>query len=275
MITLYVNMKEKRDFAMNDRTKYEILTFREMMKAYTTADIGAEPTDQQQKLPPPAPVKQGTKPVILPLPLDFEEAVHDKSLLTLLKERESLRVYQEEPLSQKELSFLLWATQGIRRYAGKTQQITFRNVPSAGSRHPFETYLFLNKVEGIRPGIYHYLPDSHSLELWEDRADYQEELAEALCGQTFASHAPVTFVWSAIPYRTEWRYGRKAHKYMLIDAGHVCENLYLACEAVGCGACAIGAYDQDQMDELLGFAGGPSAEQDCEFVVYVAAVGKR
>lgn len=148
-------------------------------------------------------------------------------------------------------------------------------MPSAGSRHAFETYLFISRVEGIKPGIYHYLPADHTLELWEDKPDYAEELSEALCDQTFAGTAPVTFVWSVIPYRTEWRYGMKSHKYMLIDAGHVCENLYLACESIGCGTCAVGAYDQEKLDELLGFDAGPSAETDYEFAVYSASVGKK
>lgn len=260
---------------MNDKTKYEVLKRREMMKAYTAADVGAEPTDQQQKLPFPMPVKQGKGTKTIALPLDFEEIVQDKNLLTLLKERESCRAYKEEELSLKELSFLLWATQGIRHFAGKMKQVTFRNVPSAGSRHPLETYLFINKAEGIAPGIYHYLPSGHALELWEDKPDYTEELTAALVGQAFAAAAPVTFVWSVVPYRTEWRYGLKSHKYMLVDAGHVCENLYLACEAIGCGTCAIGAYDQELLDELLGFAGGPCAEADNEFSLYAAPVGRK
>ena len=260
---------------MNDKTKYEVLKHREMMKAYSAKDAGAEPTDQQQKLPFPMPVKDKKSGKAIALPLDFEDIIQEKSLLTLLKDRESCRAYREEALSQKELSFLLWATQGIRHFAGKMKQVTFRNVPSAGSRHPFETYLFIHKVEGIEPGIYHYLPSGHMLELWEDKPDYAQELTEALGGQEFAATAPVTFVWSAIPYRTEWRYGLKAHKYILVDAGHVCENLYLACEAIGCGTCAIGAYDQDRLDELLGFASGPSSETDNEFALYAAPVGKK
>lgn len=260
---------------MNDKTKYEILRHREVMKAYTAGDAGAEPTDQQQKLPFPLPVKPENGTDAIQLPLDFEEVVQEKNLFTLLQERESLRAYKEEALSLKELSFLLWATQGIRHFAGRMKQVTFRNVPSAGSRHPLETYLFINQVEGIEPGIYHYLPSGHSLELWEKKPNYQEELTDALCGQKFAASAPVTFVWSVIPYRTEWRYGLKSHKYMMIDAGHVCENLYLACEAIGCGTCGIGAYDQDKLDELLGFAVGPSSEMDCEFALYAAPVGKR
>ena len=100
------------------------------------------------------------------------------------------------------------------------------------------------------------------------------EVSEAFGGQKFFANAPVGFVWSVIPYRTEWRYSTHAHKYALIDVGHVCENLYLACEAIGCGACAIGAYNQPLADKLLGFDASPSADKEAEFVVYAAAVGK-
>jgi SagB-type dehydrogenase family enzyme len=78
----------------------------------------------------------------------------------------------------------------------------------------------------------------------------------------------VAFIWSCIPYRSEWRYNVAAHKTMLLDAGHLCQNLYLACEAVGCGTCAIGAYNQEAIDEFLGLDG------EEEFVVYLAPVGK-
>lgn len=260
---------------MNETTKYQILKQREMMKGYTSGYIHAEPTDQQQKLQFPLPVKAAKGTAKTELPLDFEDAVQERGLFELLKARESCRENADVQIPLKELSFLLWATQGIRHFAGRFRQVTFRNVPSAGSRHPFETYLFVKNVEGLRQGIYHYLPESHELEVWEEKSDYEEELKEALNGQAFAASAPVTFVWSVIPYRTEWRYGLQSHKYMLIDAGHMCENLYLACEAVGCGACAIGSYNQELLDELLGFAPGPSAEMDYEFAVYAAPVGKR
>ena len=173
-----------------------------------------------------------------------------------------------------ELAYLLWATQGIRNTVQTEVEITFRNVPSAGSRHPLETYLFLNQVEGVQPGLYHYRPDLHLLERLECDVSFTEELTSALCGQTFAATTPVLFVWSAIPYRCEWRYGMKAAKYILLDAGHACENLYLAAENIGLGVCAVGAYDQDLLDELLGFMPGPSAEPEYECAVYAAAVGR-
>lgn len=258
---------------MNDKTKYAVMQNRELLKGYGAGDIGAETTDQEQSLPPLPPVKEARGKRIFTLPVDFE-ALPAGEFRELIQTRRSRRKYADAPLSLPELSFLLWAAQGIRRTTGTDNPITFRNAPSAGSRHPLETYLFLNRVDGLEKGVYHYLPEGHRLELWENRGDYEAELTDALCGQAFAASAPAVFVWSALPYRTEWRYGLKAAKYILLDAGHACENLYLACEAIGCGTCAIGAYDQDALDELLGFAPGPSGERDYECSVYVASVGK-
>lgn len=260
---------------MNDRTKHKIMLNRELLKGYSSRDVGEEPTDQQQKLPGIPPVKKPQSSRIIQLPMDFEDIVCDCSLLQLLETRVSHRTYEDRELTLKELSFLLWSTQGIRRFAGESKQISFRTVPSAGSRHPLETYLFINQVEGLPAGLYHYLPDLCQLECLNAENDFTDDLTEALCGQRFAAAAPVVFVWSAVPYRTEWRYSLKAAKYILLDAGHACENLYLACEAIGCGSCAIGAYDQECLDELLGFAPGPSGEKDYECAVYIASAGKK
>lgn len=260
---------------MNDSTKYQLMKNRELLKGYQAGDAGAEDTDQQQKLPGLPPLKANKGEDTIPLPEDFSKLHIQGNFLELISGRKSRRQFQEDPLTLTELSYLLWTTQGVRNVAGHKNPVTFRNVPSAGSRHPFETYLFVSKVEGLEKGIYHYLPEKHRLELWEDKKDYEGELTQALCGQRFAAFAPAVFVWSALPYRTEWRYGGKAAKYILLDAGHMCENLYLACQSIGCGTCAIGAYDQERLDDLLGFAPGPSGEKDYECAVYAAPVGKR
>lgn len=87
-------------------------------------------------------------------------------------------------------------------------------------------------------------------------------------GQRYAGSGAVTFVWTTLPYRMEWRYGLCAHRVILMDAGHLCQNLYLACSAVNAGTCAIGAYDQEKMDTLIGVDGNE------EFTLYLAPVGR-
>jgi SagB-type dehydrogenase family enzyme len=93
-------------------------------------------------------------------------------------------------------------------------------------------------------------------------------LTRATLGQGFVGDSAVTFVWTTVPYRMEWRYSLAAHRVILIDVGHVCQNLYLACEAIDAGTCAVGAYDQQAIDALIGVDG------EDEFTVYLAPVGK-
>jgi SagB-type dehydrogenase family enzyme len=101
-------------------------------------------------------------------------------------------------------------------------------------------------------------------------ADHQSKvkLVHAVLGQSFIANSAVVFVWTTVPYRMEWRYLQAAHRVILLDAGHVCQNLYLACEAIHAGTCAIAAYDQEAMDELLQIDG------EEQFTIYLAPVGK-
>jgi SagB-type dehydrogenase family enzyme len=161
---------------------------------------------------------------------------------------------------------LLWATQGVRQQ--DTLGAVLRTVPSAGNRHALETYLAVQRVNGVEPGFYRYLPLEHQLLHLFDEEQMPGKLTEATLGQTFVGHAAVVFIWTTIPYRMEWRYGLAAHKVIALDAGHVCQNLYLACEAIGAGTCAVAAYHQQLMDRLVRVDGQE------EFVVYLAPVGK-
>jgi SagB-type dehydrogenase family enzyme len=186
-------------------------------------------------------------------------------LARAVKNRISHRNYTGDPLSLEELSFLLWATQGVRLVEGGN---TFRNVPSAGCRHSMETYLAVFNVNGLEKGVYRYLPLSHQLILEFKENELNQKLINATFGQQFAGLSAITFIWTAIPHRMEWRYGPVSHKVIALDAGHVGQNLYLACEAINSGTCAIAAYDQEYADELLRVDG------DEEFVIYFAPVGK-
>lgn len=267
---LITEMEEK----MNDKTRMTIMKQREIYKAYSPDDMGAEQTDEEQGLPQP-PMEQPKKTEsVISLPKDFRSVIRKTDILDIMTERKSHRKYKQDDLTLTELSFLLWSTQGVKKVIGNRKKASLRTVPSAGARHPLETYLFINQVEGLAPGLYHYLPLEHELEYLRAAGEQKEQLTKALCDQEFAGTAPVAFVWSVVPYRCEWRYGTKAQKYTLLDAGHVCQNLYLACEAINCGVCAIGAYDQEQMDELLDLKPGPSGEETYECVIYAASVGK-
>ncbi|MDD4356584.1 MAG: SagB/ThcOx family dehydrogenase [Smithellaceae bacterium] len=181
--------------------------------------------------------------------------------------RESVRQYAAVPLTLEEVSALLWATQGIRRIL--SAESALRTVPSAGARHSLETYLVVNRVHTLSAGLYRYLPFDGQLAQLRLDAQIGHKAAMACFGQDFIATSAVTFFWTAIPERMEWRYDLAAHKVIAIDAGHVCQNLYLAGQTIGAGVCAVAAYDQQACDELLGVDG------DEEFTIYLAPVGKR
>ena len=185
------------------------------------------------------------------------------SLADVLRKRRSRRKFIEASLSLEELSFLLWAAQGV-----SGEKSFFRTYPSGGARHPFECYISIKNVDGIKPGLYRYYPPEHILVLLFEDGSLNEKIAEACNKQAFVGEGSVIFIWSAVPYRTEWRYDVLSHKIIAIDAGHLCQNLYLAAEAIGCGTCGIGAYNQERMDKIIGADGAD------EFTIYVAPVGK-
>ena len=129
-------------------------------------------------------------------------------------------------------------------HAGDSGQAELRHgvahVPSAGARHALETYLAVSRVAGLEPAFYRYLPLEHQLLHLFDEPQMARRLTEGAMGQAFVGRAAVVFIWTTIPYRMEWRYGLAAHKAIALDAGHVCQNLYLACEAIGAATCAVG-----------------------------------
>ena len=184
-----------------------------------------------------------------------------------IAKRKSRRVFTEDNLTLEELSFLLWATQGVREI-DKSKVWTKRTIPSGGGRQPFETYLLINRVEGISRGVYRYLPLEHKIMLVSDSLPDADELMENAWSQIFIGKSAVVFVWAAIPYKTEWRYSIMSYKDILIEAGHICQNLYLACETINAGTCAIAAYNQRALDDLIRVDG------ENEMTVYISPVGK-
>lgn len=180
--------------------------------------------------------------------------------------RKSQRAFLNDGLKLEELSFLLWATQGVRKK--ESDKRCYRTVPSAGCRHAFETYLAVFRVENLESGIYRYLPLSHQLVFEKKLENLEKEVVLSTLGQSFCGKGAVVFYWTALPARMEWRYSEASYKVIALDAGHVCQNLYTACSAIGAGTCAIAAYDQEYADEMLGLDGKD------EFVIYIAPVGK-
>jgi len=225
-------------------------------------------SDQTTGRPAP-PLEKATLPgnpaIPLPKPADIMVPAHE--LRSAIEMRRSVRHYTRDPLTLEELAYLCWCTQGIVEV--KAPFYTLRNVPSAGGRHALETYLLINRVKDIKPGLYRYLAFSHSLTPVDTSSGISDSIMSACLGQAFVRSSAVTFIWSVVIYRMAWRYSERAYRLVHLDAGHACQNLYLAAEQIDCGVCAIGAFDDRQIAEVLKIDG------EEEFVVYCATVGRK
>lgn len=202
----------------------------------------------------------------LPLPQDLQ--VDSLDISTAIQQRRSIRKYTGGHLSLAELSHLLWCTQGVQK---ALPSHSLRTVPSAGARHAFETWLVVNNVSGLQPGLYRFVASKHQLALITHAIDNDiaDQVTSYCSNQSFIKTAAALFIWVAVPYRMSWRYGERAYRYLHLDAGHVCQNLYLAAQSIDAGVCAIASYDDDQLNTFLGLDG------ENAFAIYLATVGRK
>lgn len=227
-----------------------------------------EPSAESLQVPKP-PLELACPPdarqIALPAPSTIQVPAID--LRAAIEQRRTLRNYRPQPLSLEELAFLLWCTQGVKKVTPRPR--TYRTVPSAGALHAFETYLLCNRVQGLPPGLYRYAAVEHTLLEVDLDAQVGEKLTLACGNQNQIRTSAVTFAWAAVTQRMNWRYGERGYRYLHLDAGHVCQNLYLAAEAIDCGACAIAAYDDEEVNAVLGIDGEEM------FAIYLASLGKK
>ena len=241
-------------------------TGQEFMYKTTAPFLGDSGEDLNVPQPPLVlPCPEGAAILELPKPgeVDFPQA----DLREIIEKRKTLRRYSDDFLTKEELSGLLWLTQGIK--AVTKRPVTLRTVPSAGARHAFETYLLVNRVDGLTHGLYRYMPVEHGLLEMDMTERIAERVTHGCYDQSQVRASAVTFLWVVVTDRMTWRYGERGYRYLHLDAGHVCQNLYLASEAIGCGVCAIAAFDDEELNRVLDLDG------ESMWVIYAASVGKR
>ncbi len=184
------------------------------------------------------------------------------TLEATIRARRSQRNYGGVPLAIGDLGRLLYAAQGVT-----DAQHELRAAPSAGALYPIEIYPVIRNVVGLEAGIYHYAVQTHTLERLQ-LGDLGARITSAGLGQGHLGQASVCFVLSAIFQRTRWKYHERAYRYVLLEAGHIAENICLAATALGLGACPVGAFLDDEMNGLLGLDGADEA------TIYIVTVGK-
>lgn len=207
------------------------------------------------------PEQYKTYPGAARTPLPEPRGYRGLGLEESIEKRRSVRQYLNKPMSQEELSRLLHAAGGITGAGG------LRAAPSAGALYPVELYVVVNDVEGLERGIYHHDTREHALEMLK-QGDFRGAITAAGLGQSFLGEANVCVVMSAVFQRTRWRYRERAYRYVLMEVGHIGQNVYLAATSMGMGACAVGAFLDGQLNDMLGLDGEEEA------ALYVVSVGR-
>lgn len=208
--------------------------------------------------PMPSPFKEYDLETISLPPVEPREFPLEEAIFR----RRSVRGYSGEPLALEELARLLFCGVGI---TGSPEYK--RAAPSAGGLTPIEVYPVINNVEGLEGGLYHYDGIGHRLHILRQE-DLRGGIAKACLDQDFLSEAGVVLVLSAVHRRTRWKYGERAYRYVLLDAGHVAQNIQLEAISLGLSACAVGAFFDEELNRLLGLV------EEEEFTVLAVAVGR-
>ncbi len=197
----------------------------------------------------------------LPLPDAHQKA----DFFELVKERSSRRTFSGEAVSAKDLSMLLKYSCGIIQNAGDHNPR--RAQPSGGARYPLEVYpIVLVGGEDIPAGLYHYNVRQHALDsLWQ--RPFSGEDIGSMFAYEFVQRASLALVITAVFDRTQRKYGERGYRYILLEAGHIGQNIYLAAEALGLKCCAIAGVFDEQIEKLIDIDG------KTESVTYVLVLG--
>lgn len=169
-----------------------------------------------------------------------------------LAQRRSLREYADRSITAEELAWVVRAATGITSSQGH------RAAPSAGALYPIETYVAVRRVDGIDPGVYHVDVRAQALEPVRDGSAAGDLMVAGL-GQDFLRRAPVVLILTGRFQRSRWKYRERHYRYVCWEGGHVTQNVYLAAETLGLGACMVGAFFDGMVNDVIGVDGRQEA----------------
>ncbi|MBU1863406.1 MAG: SagB/ThcOx family dehydrogenase [Candidatus Omnitrophica bacterium] len=182
-----------------------------------------------------------------------------------IKKRRSVRSYTGGKITLNDVSQLLYYANGITHreppFGG------FRAAPSAGATYPIELYVVSNMIDGLEDALYWYDVEKNTLEK-KKKGNFVQAIAERSYGQQFIANAQVIILMTAVWQRTTGRYGERGRRYVILDAGHIGENIYLEATSLNLAPCAVGAFDDEQINDFLDIDG---QRESC---IYIMVVGK-
>lgn len=183
-----------------------------------------------------------------------------------IRKRRSLRDYKNKAISKAELSYLLYGSSGLIK-SGKSLNKSRRPYPSAGARYPLEVYPLIFNCDGFQKGIYHYNVKENHLEVLLQK-DLRSWFFNITGGEKWLKKASVVFIISGVFDRTRIKYGDRGYRYILIEVGHLAQNLLLIATELKLQSCPLGGFIDDEINKLL------DIDNQKERVLYLIAVGK-
>jgi SagB-type dehydrogenase family enzyme len=170
--------------------------------------------------------------------------------------------------TMRELGTLLHYAYGITRdNNGTSSPRPFRTVPSAGALYPLEIFFHSTRIEGLNPGLYHYNATQNNLRLLR-AGDETPRISGAMVQSEVVSRASLIIFITAIFERTIFKYRDRGYRFVMLEAGHVAQNITLVAHAMGLGCLNIGGYFDREIDDFLDFDGITQS------TVYMGALGK-
>lgn len=205
-------------------------------------------------VPPPAKARRGG--AIVALPVDTTGPA-GADLAGTLARRRSIRRFGTRalPLSRFAKFLGLAARAFALRDVPGLGSVSQRRYPSAGARYPLEIYPVVYSVDPLLPGLYHYRPFEHSLEAVDSAPELRRGLLDMAChrmGPQASGQPSVLLLVTAVFARTCWKYRGMPYHAILLEAGALYQTMYLAATALGLAPCAIGAFPEIAVAELLG-----------------------
>jgi SagB-type dehydrogenase family enzyme len=202
------------------------------------------------------------------LPYSFEGTSLSTSLKDLVLKRRSIREFTGKPVSLSALANLIFHAYGVTAKTILKEGIEqkMRAVPSGGALYPLELYVAAQNVTGLAPGVYHYGVEAHALELVRE-GQFNVQLGRASFYEEMFKQVSATLIITGVLRRSFIKYGERAYRFMMIEAGHVGQNICLTSFALDLGCLTLGGFYDDDVDEVVGIDGVS------ETTLYMAAIG--
>ena len=182
--------------------------------------------------------------------ISLADSSGNSALMSSMARRRSNREAADQSIQLQNIADIIYSGMGITGFTkNSVVELPLSMTPSGGARNPYEAFVIARKVDGLDPGVYHYSAFEHSL---KRIGEAKHELSDYVGSQDWADSMSCVIVLAAYFERTMWKYDDpNAYRVVLIEAGHIGQNMLLTATELGMAACPTAALDHDLLYENL------------------------